>query len=205
MPNFVLHFLLGLQSKGQEVEQLYNVICFIVGIEGIIQIIKNMKAIGLSKKVAKWAQSDAEVVSCSLLEKKNEKSDIILQKIIIKYEYVYNNKTYTGSSLFPNYTGSADNIKFDCNTTLFEKLETAKRVTAYINPKDPNEAFLIPNESGNSGKKAIKGFLLLLLSCIVWFMFQRAMFGTRNYSDALTVHSYSQHVNTDPYSGSNKS
>lgn len=79
----------------------------------------------------------------------------------IKYNYLINNKRYTNDKVSFGY--GANNT--DNHSQIYRVLEAAKTIVVYVNPKDPNEAVIVPGI--NNSIKGIFVFAIMWNSCVL--------------------------------------
>ena len=88
----------------------------------------------------RWDAITCKIVQSKIVEEKDSDGDLMFEAMV-KYQYVYNGNQYIGDKIYFGYASSSEK---EGSTRLATSLPEGKEVVAYINPKNPQDAILIP-------------------------------------------------------------
>jgi len=104
----------------------------------------------------KWDAGTCTILQSKLVAERND-DGIMMFETTVEYQYVYKGKKYTGDKIYFGYDSSKDQEE---SSILYRSLTGGKRTEVFINPKNPQEAILIPGIKRFTIIPVLVGFVL---------------------------------------------
>jgi len=109
---------------------------------GIMAIVKGIKAYLNLNHIVPWEKTAATIDDVKMLSIPGEKGDS-LHELQVKYHFTFNDKIYSKDQIEKIHKGNTHRVIVKHT---YDKFKIAKRVSVWVNPKNPNDSAFFPKE-----------------------------------------------------------